>query len=78
MDALLVYPNTQKQVSVLEALLTELNIRFSMYAEKRTDDTLMSKSDYFSMLDERIKNVELGKTVEYTPELESELFAEIL
>ncbi|MDR1747333.1 MAG: hypothetical protein LBR49_08725 [Tannerella sp.] len=58
--------------------MTELNIRFSRYAEKRTDGALMSKSEYFSMLDERIKNVEDGKTVEYTPELEKEFFAEIL
>ncbi|GHT31648.1 hypothetical protein FACS189434_01750 [Bacteroidia bacterium] len=59
MNSIVVYPATSRQFSVLEALLAEMKVRFSVKKEKAKDDSLMTKEAYFAMLDERIK--ETGK-----------------
>ncbi|MDR1973779.1 MAG: hypothetical protein LBQ31_03785 [Bacteroidales bacterium] len=38
------------------------------------NDVLMSKEEYFAMLDKRIANAKAGNVIEYTSELEHELF----
>ena len=61
MNSVVVYPTTEHQISLLEALFKEMKIRFSVKREKQKDDSLMTKAEYFAMLDERIKETEVGK-----------------
>ncbi|MDR0829515.1 MAG: hypothetical protein LBN95_05315 [Prevotellaceae bacterium] len=80
MNTVIAYPTTANQITLLETLLKELKIRFAIKKTNETDPTLYSKDAYFAMIDGRVQNIEQGKSelIEYTPELEKELFAEIL
>ena len=78
MDAMIVYPATTQELSLLQAFVKDTKMRFSIKKEKKKDDSLFTKEAYFAMLDERIKSAEQGNTVAYTPELEKELFGKIL
>ena len=61
MNSVVVYPTTERQISLLEELFKEMKIRFSVKREKQKDDSLMTKAEYFAMLDERIKETKEGK-----------------
>ena len=74
MNSLVIYPTTTHQFSLLKELLKEMKIRFAITKAEETDDTLMSKTEYFAMLDERIKSAERGNVHRLTPEVEMELF----
>ena len=78
MDSLVIYPTTEQQSSLIQSLMEEMKVRCSVRKEKKKDDSLFTKEDYYAMLDERIKNAEQGNTVVYTLELEKELFDTIL
>jgi hypothetical protein len=53
-----------------------MNIKFTVDLSK--DDTRMSKSEYFAMLEQSIQQEKDGKVVEYTPQLEKQLFGNII
>ena len=76
MNSLVIYPTTNHQFSLLKELLEEMRIRFTI--TEKTDDSLMSKAEYFAMLDERIKSAEQGNVHRLTPEAEMKLFGSVL
>ncbi|MDR0873448.1 MAG: hypothetical protein LBN27_08300 [Prevotellaceae bacterium] len=78
MNSIVVYPATSRQFSVLEALLAEMKVRFSVKKEKAKDDSLMTKEAYFAMLDERIKEADNGKSVIIGSKQELHTFLETL
>lgn len=43
----------------------------------KEDDTLMSKEDFFAMIDRSLEEVEQGKVTRLTPELREELFGDL-
>lgn len=46
-------------------------------AKKAKDDTLMTKEEYFAMLDKRIKSARQGHVTTLTPELQKQLFGDL-
>ena len=71
---------TFKDASLLNSakrLFANMNgvVSISVKREKKQDDTLMSKVDYFAMINERIEEYErTGEAVTYTPELKQKWF----
>ncbi|MDR0505651.1 MAG: hypothetical protein LBH32_02375 [Dysgonamonadaceae bacterium] len=61
MNTIVAYPATEDQMSLLKGLLKEMKIRFSVKKEKKKDDSLFTKEEYFAMLDESIKQAKEGK-----------------
>ncbi len=43
----------------------------------KEDDTLMSKDEFFAMIDRSLEEVEQGKVTRLTPELREELFGDL-
>lgn len=43
----------------------------------KEDDTLMSKEEFFAMIDRSLEEVEQGKVTRLTPELREELFGDL-
>lgn len=43
----------------------------------KEDDTLMSKEDFFTMINRSLEEVEQGKVTRLTPELREELFGDL-
>lgn len=43
----------------------------------KEDDTLMSKEEFFAMIDRSLEEVEQGKVIKLTPELREELFGDL-
>ena len=60
MDSLVVYPTTAQQFSLVQSLMEEMKIRFVVKKEKKKDDSLFTKDEYYAMLDERIASAERG------------------
>ena len=61
MDSLVIYPTTTQQFSLIQSLMEEMKVRFSIEKEKKKDDSLFTKEAYFAMLDESIKQAKEGK-----------------
>ncbi|GHT61345.1 hypothetical protein FACS189451_03180 [Bacteroidia bacterium] len=78
MNTIVVYPSSENQISLLEGLLKEMKIRFSIKKEKKKDDSLFTKEEYFAMLDERIKSAKQGNYTEIKSRQELEQFLEQL
>lgn len=60
MERITIYPKNKKQKSLLKALLEELNIRFEEGEED--NNALLSKDEFYSKIDNSIKQVEKGKS----------------
>ncbi|MDR1974758.1 MAG: hypothetical protein LBQ31_08840 [Bacteroidales bacterium] len=76
MNTITVYSSSNKERTLLKNLLSTMNIKFTVDLSK--DDTRMSKSEYFAMLEQSIQQEKDGKVVEYTPQLEKQLFGNII
>ena len=73
MESLVVYPATAQQSSILQSLMEEMRIRFVVKKEKKKDDSLFTKEEYYAMLDERIASAERGnyRTIKSKQELKN-------
>ena len=60
MDSLVIYPTTAQQFSLIQSLMEEMKVRFTVKTEKKKDDSLFTKDEYYAMLDESIKQYETG------------------
>jgi hypothetical protein len=60
MESITIYPETEKQKSLLKSLLEEMKIRFEMV--KTEDNPLLSEKDFYAKIDKSIKEAESGKT----------------
>lgn len=61
MASIVIYPENEKQISLLKMLLDELKVRFEINKEK--DDTLLSKEDFYAKIDESVEQSKEGKTI---------------
>jgi predicted secreted protein len=61
MASIVIYPENEKQISLLKMLLDELKVRFEINKEK--DDTLLSKEEFYAKIDDSIKQSKEGKTI---------------
>lgn len=70
MEIITIYPENEKQKSLLKSLLEEMKIRFEMV--KSDDNTLLSEEDYYAKIDKSIKEAESGKTKILTKDKQKE------
>lgn len=61
MASIVIYPENEKQISLLIMLLDELKVRFEINKEK--DDTLLSKEEFYAKIDESVEQSKDGKTI---------------
>jgi hypothetical protein len=60
MESITIYPENEKQKTLLKYLLEEMKIRFEMV--KTDDNPLLSEEDYYAKIDKSIKEADSGKT----------------
>jgi hypothetical protein len=60
MESITIYPENEKQKSLLKSLLEEMKIRFEMI--KSEDNPLLSEKEYYAKIDKAINEAESGKT----------------
>ena len=61
MDSLVIYPTTAQQFSLIQSLMEEMKVRFTVKTEKKKDDSLFTKDEYYAMLDASIQEAKEGK-----------------
>ena len=66
MESITIYPKNEKQKSLLKSLLEELKVRFEIGEKK--DETLLSEKEFYTKIDQSIKQAEAGKTKILTKE----------
>ncbi len=59
MESITIYPENEKQKSLLKSLLEEMKIRFELV--NNNDDLSYSEKDFIAKIDESIKQAEQGK-----------------
>ena len=60
MDSITIYPENEKQKSLLKSLLEEMKVRFEI--GKSDDQTFLTKNEFIAKIDKSIKQAESGKT----------------
>lgn len=60
MESIIVYPKNEKQRLLLKSLLEELKVRFEI--GEISDQTLLSEDEFYSKIDNSIKQAKAGKT----------------
>ncbi len=75
MENIIITPENKKQFTAIKNFLEEMKIHFRTEKE---DDTLMTEEEFYEKIDRSIKQVEQGKVHRLTPELQKELFGDIL
>lgn len=60
MDSIIVYPKNKKQKTLLESLLKEMNVRFEI---EDTDETLMTKEEFYARIEEARQEAREGKVI---------------
>ncbi len=72
MDTLIVKPENKKQLSLLKALLKEMEINFKVKSAD-SEKIKMTKEEFFERIDRSMEEVKKGNFVTLTPELEKEI-----
>ena len=67
---LIIEPKNQDQWAAIKAFLAALNVKHKVDAVPAE----MTETEYYKMIEDRVQQVEDGKTVEYTPALKKDLF----
>ena len=75
MENIIIIPENKKQFSAIKTFLEEMKIRFR--TEKK-DDAQMTEEEFYAKIDEAKQQVKEGKVHRLTPELQKELFGDIL
>jgi len=70
METITIYPKNEKQKSLLKSLLEEMKIRFDI---AKSDDTLMSKEEFYAKIDRSIQQAKEGDVKTLTKEKQNEL-----
>jgi len=61
MDSLVIHPTTAQQFSLIQSLMEEMKVRFTVKKEKKKNDSLFTKDEYYAMLDASIQEAKDGK-----------------
>ncbi len=69
MESITIYPENEKQKSLLKSLLEEMKIRFTIDA----DDTLLSEDDFYRKIDRAIEEAEKGEVQKVSETEQKEL-----
>lgn len=60
MDSIIIYPKDKKQKTLLGSLLKEMNVRFEI---EDTDETLMTKEEFYARIEEARQEAREGKVI---------------
>ena len=60
MDSITIYPENERQKSLLKSLLEEMKVRFEM--GKSDEQTFLTEDEFIAKIDKSIKQAESGKT----------------
>lgn len=60
MESITVYPNNEKQKSLLKSLLEEWKVRFVI--SENEVDSLLSEEEFYAKIDKSVQKAEAGKT----------------
>jgi hypothetical protein len=71
MESITIYPNNEKQRSLLKSLLEEMKVRFEI--AKDNDETLLSEEEFYSKIDKSIEQAQNGQTKVLSKEAQKEL-----
>jgi hypothetical protein len=71
MESITIYPNNEKQRSLLKSLLEEMKVRFEI--TKDNDETLLSEEEFYSKIDKSIEQAQNGQTKVLSKEAQKEL-----
>lgn len=74
MENIIIIPQSDKQSSVIKAFLEEMKIHFKV----KNDNDLMSEDEFYSKIDDSIKQSEDGKVHHLNSEFKKELFKSVL
>ncbi len=77
MKPILIYPKNPHQYSVITALLEEMQVEFKV-SDREKDETLLTEKEFYAKINRAVKQAEAGKKIRLTPELEKELFEDVL
>ncbi len=61
MDTIILHPTDARQFSFLKELMEKLSVSFTIKKDKKKDDSLFTKEEYFAMLDASIQEAKEGK-----------------
>jgi len=64
MDSITIYPENEKQKSLLKSLLEEMRVRFEI--GKSDDPILLSENDFIAKINKSIKQADSGNTRKLT------------
>ena len=64
MDTITIYPENEKQKSLLKSLLEEMRVRFEI--GKSEDQILLSENDFIAKINKSIKQADSGNTRKLT------------
>ncbi len=59
METITIYPQNEKQKTLLKSLLEEMKIRFEIVKSK--DESLLSEKEFYAKIDKSISQAEVGK-----------------
>lgn len=65
MESITIYPENEKQKSLLKSLLEEMKVRFKI---DKSDDALLSEEEFYAQIDKSIQQAESGKRKVLTKE----------
>jgi hypothetical protein len=74
MNAITIKPKNKKELRAIKLFFKTFDIAF----EEEQDDTKMSKEEFFAMIEARKKDIEDGKVIRLTEEMQKELFKSVL
>jgi hypothetical protein len=60
MDSITIYPENERQKSLLQSLLKEMKVRFEV--GKSDEQTLLTEDEFIAKIDKSIKQAESGRT----------------
>lgn len=72
MNAITIFPENEKQDSLLRNLLEELKIRFEV--EKIEDETLLSEKEFVEKINHSIEQFKKGEARTISPQQQKEMF----
>lgn len=71
MDSITIYPENEKQKSLLKSLLKEMRVRFEI--GKSDDQILLSEDDFIAKINTSIEQADSGNSRKLTAEQQKEL-----
>jgi hypothetical protein len=70
MESITIYPDNEKQKSLLKSLLEEMKVRFEI---SKPNNALLSETDFYNKINKSIQQAENGELKQLTKEKQKEI-----